>query len=320
LRGATDMITDIFARRYDEVLTFDLDTAQNDIGPILIQANQIFFDDIQPLLCLPDSFFQKLNQKIARELGLSALSDYPGSTQQQICSSFMATPYRGFDERQRNPDYYCKTRLSMLELLFREAEAHVQTNVLGPVAALSRKDAANVAVKKKLDQAIQELNVRLQYRFRFVYNNGFLHLADDQLSAQRLAQPFWDIVADPKWATVDQEMKEAFDHLDHRQRDAHAHAAMALESAIKVISNEQGWTRGNETGAAGYIDNLVSARNGRFIEVWEADALKALFSELRNPHHHGAGSSPPSRLLDAQQTWAIESCMSWIKSLVRRTP
>ena len=66
------MITDIFARRYDEVLRFDLDTAQNFIGPILIQANQIFFDDLQPVLCLPDSFFQKLNQKIARELGLSA--------------------------------------------------------------------------------------------------------------------------------------------------------------------------------------------------------------------------------------------------------
>jgi hypothetical protein len=115
-------------------------------------------------------------------------------------------------------------------------------------------------------------------------------------------------------------MKEALDHLDHGQRDASAHAAMALESTIKIISDDKGWTTGNEKGAANYINNLVSARNGRFIEVWEKDALNALFSELRNPHSHGAGSKPPPRLLDAQQTWAIESCMTWIKSLVRRLP
>jgi hypothetical protein len=64
----------------------------------------------------------------------------------------------------------------------------------------------------------------------------------------------------------------------------------------------------------------VSARNGRFIEVWEAEALKALFGDLRNPHSHGGGNNPPDPLSDAQQTWAIESCMSWIKSLVRRKP
>src|SRR5262245_39145345 len=314
------MITDIFARRYDQVLTFDQRAAQNVIGRTLIQAAQIFFDEVQPVLRLPDSFFQELNQKLARELALPALSNYPGLTQQQICSRFVATPYHGFDEIQRGPDYYCKTRLSMLELLFREAEAHVQTHVLGPVAALSRKNAANVAVKKKLDQAIQELNVRLQQNGTgLVYNNGFLHRADDQLTMQRIAQPVWDIVADPKWLTVENEMNEAFDRLDHGQDDAFTHACDALESTIKIISDENGWTTGNEKGAAQYIDNLVSAKNGRFIEVWESDALKALFRELRNPHRHGGGNTPPTPLSDAQQVWAIESCMSWIKSLIRRT-
>jgi hypothetical protein len=91
-----------------------------------------------------------------------------------------------------------------------------------------------------------------------------------------------------------------------------------LESAIKIISDEKGWTTGNEKGAANYIDHLASANHGRFIEAWESDALKALFKELRNPHMHGGGSNPPPRLLDAQQTWAIENCMTWIKSLVRR--
>jgi hypothetical protein len=310
------MIEDIFARRYDEVLEFSLDTAQNVIGPVLIQAAQIFFDDIQPVLLLPDSFFQKLNQKLAREVALPALS-YASITQPQICRSFMATPYHGSDETQRNPDYHCKTRLSMLELLFRETEAHVQTNVLGPIAALSRKSAANIAVKKKLDQAIEELNVRLQYRTRFIYSNGLLHLADDQLSAQRIAQPFWDIVADPKWAVVDREMKEAFDRLDNGQDDAFTHACDALESTMKIISDDNRWTKGTEKGAVAYITNL---RTGGFLEQWEVDPLTFIFTKLRNPHRHGGGSSPPDPLSKDQQTWAIESCMSWIKSLIRRTP
>jgi AbiJ N-terminal domain 4 len=310
------MITDIFSRRYDEVLTFDQSTAQNVIGPFLIQANQIFFDEVQPVLRLPDSFFQKLNQKLARELALAALNPYTGMTQPQICSWFIATPYNEFD--QRGPDYYCKSRLSMVELLFREAEAHVQTNVLGPVAALSRKNVANIAVQKKLDQAIQELNVRLQQNgIGLDYTNGLLHLASDELTTERIAAPFWEIVSDPKWSVVEEEMKEAFDRLDHGHDDAFTHATDALESTIKIISDENGWTRGIEKGASNYIDNL---RGGRFIEVWESDALKAIFAKLRNPHRHGGGSNPADPLSTVQQTWAIESCMSWIKSLIRRTP
>jgi hypothetical protein len=50
----------------------------------------------------------------------------------------------------------------------------------------------------------------------------------------------------------------------------------------------------------------------------EGEALKAVFTNLRNPHSHGGASNPPTRLSDPQQTWAIESCMTWIKSLVRR--
>ena len=49
-----------------------------------------------------------------------------------------------------------------------------------------------------------------------------------------------------------------------------------MESAIKIISDEKGWTTGNEKGAANYIDHLASANHGRFIEAWESDALKAL--------------------------------------------
>ena len=238
-------------------------------------------------------------------------------SEMEICRTFLGKSFQMRSLWFGGPDYYCNTRLSMLELLFREAEAQVRKGYLP--AASGREPVNGVKVKTTMKEAIEELNARLRMNGTgLVYNNGFLHLADDQLTAERIAKPFWELVADPKWRTVDQEMKEALDHFDHGQRDASAHAAMALESTIKIISDEKGWTRSNETGAAGYIHNLVKDRGGRFIEVWEKDALIALFRELRNPQHHGAGSNTPPRLLDAQQTWAIESCMSWVKSLVRR--
>jgi hypothetical protein len=241
-------------------------------------------------------------------------------SERQKIEKILNRPYiSSFDSD--GPDYYCKTRLSLMEVVFREAEARMREGYVPVAGSTFGKRTDESKLKSVMNQATEELKWRLQVnRTGLVYDNGFLHLATDALSSKRIAQPFWEIVTDPKWATVDHEMKEAFDHLDHGQRDAHAHAAMALESAIKIISDEKGWTRGTESGAAHYIDNLVSANNGRFIEVWESEALKALFGKLRNPFSHGAGSDPPPRLLDAQQTWAIESCMSWIKSLVGRMP
>jgi hypothetical protein len=73
---------------------------------------------------------------------------------------------------------------------------------------------------------------------------------------------------------------------------------------------------GHREGAVAYITNL---RTGGFLEKWEVEPLTFIFTKLRNPHRHGGGNNPPDPLSNAQQNWAIESCMSWIKSLVRRT-
>jgi hypothetical protein len=93
----------------------------------------------------------------------------------------------------------------------------------------------------------------------------------------------------------------------------------ALESAIKIISDRKLLTKGAEKGASQFIDNLVSSKKGRFIEVWEAEALKALFSSVRNPHGHGPGSQEMPSLSLPQQNWVIESAMIWVKSLVARS-
>jgi hypothetical protein len=67
------MITDIFAHRYEGILKFDERAAGQVIGPTLVQANHIFFEDIQKRFQFKDDFFQDINQKLARELGLVTL-------------------------------------------------------------------------------------------------------------------------------------------------------------------------------------------------------------------------------------------------------
>ena len=91
-----------------------------------------------------------------------------------------------------------------------------------------------------------------------------------------------------------------------------------LESAIKIISDQKGWTTGNEKGASNFIENLQAKRNGNFIANWEAEILRQMFREIRNPVVHGEGTAAPLQLSPHQTNWVIESCMMWIKSLLRR--
>jgi hypothetical protein len=111
-------------------------------------------------------------------------------------------------------------------------------------------------------------------------------------------------------------MQDAFRQRDTGGPNAALLSARALESTIKIISTERGWTRGNERGAASYIDNLGAGR--RYIDQWEANIMKRFFAEVRNPEAHGAGSEPQTKLSDIQTAWALEFCMIWIKSLIRR--
>lgn len=178
-----------------------------------------------------------------------------------------------------------------------------------------RNEAANSQFRNNVD----ELNARFrQAGYSLNYHNGFIQMADDVLSQREVERPFWEIVSAELWKNVDIDMKEAIDRRDNSGRDPAFYAAKALESAIKIISQQKGFTTGGERGAADYINNLNSAKNGRFIDVWEAESLKAFFSKVRNPFGHGPGMEEMPELTPQQTDWAIESCMIWVKSLVRR--
>jgi hypothetical protein len=147
------------------------------------------------------------------------------------------------------------------------------------------------------------------------YHNGIIQISADDTVAAEVEMPFWKVVSAPKWANVDTDMKEAIDRRDGGDRDLAVYAARALESTIKIISDDKNLTNGKERGASNYIDNLMGAK---LIDVWEMEALKHYFSKVRNPFSHGPGASPMLALTDQQTNWAIENAMIWIKSLIGR--
>jgi hypothetical protein len=295
-----------------------------------------------------------IHDQLSMELGVDELApkfysfstDWMGKTSTQsgfwtmdkVCKDFVCARYAG---QGGDPDRYVKDRISFIELAFRLKEQELQARkatlpervaqaqlmhgfrsprqiklpgeVSDGIRALD--DALNVSFRS----SVGELNERLRRAGAPLdYHNGFLQIATDARTDKEIEQPFWSVVADPLWKNVDIDMKEALDRRDGNQRDAVFYAARALESTIKIISDKKEWTLGREKGAHSYIDNLGSSKNGAFIAGWEREALKSFFTDLRNPFGHGPGSDEMLKLSEKQTDWAIEACMSWIKSLVGR--
>lgn len=294
-----------------------------------------------------------LHDRLARELGVSELSqryysythknplgqEWPVSgsfSWDHVCDQFVNVAFTG----RVDPDRFVKERISFVELAMRlRGDEIAQANAQLPqsLAEAAMRDAAprrglrlpgsavdgvrawNATLNSTFENQVAELNERFRRaKAPLTYHNGFIQVAIDGTIEQHIAKPFWDLVADPLWKNVDIDMKEALDRRDSNDKDPAIFAAKALESAIKIVSDTRGWTRGTETGAAQYIDNLVSKANGSYLTVWEGEMLKDYFRKVRNSVGHGPGSEPMPELSLVQTDWAIETAMSWVRTLVRR--
>jgi hypothetical protein len=294
-----------------------------------------------------------LHSQLARELGVKELApqfysytqknpigqEFPVSgfwSYDLVCDTYVNAKYNGGLEVDR----FIKERISFIELAMRLCGAEIakanltkaDTEAQATLSAIFPKPGMRVpgnaaagigAWNKHLNDAFAEQVNELNERFRrakapLTYHNGFIQLAMDQQIEKQIAKPFWDAVAGAPWENVDIDMKEALDRRDSNDKDPAFFAAKALESAIKIVSSEKNWTSGKETGAAQFIDNLVSKANGGFLAVWEGDMLKDYFRKVRNPIGHGPGDAPMPELSLPQTDWAIETAMSWVRTLVRR--
>jgi len=297
--------------------------------------------------------WKTLHDRLARELGVDELSQrYYSYTQKNalgqkwpvsgwfswdyVCGQFVNAKFTG----QVDPDRFIKERISFVELAMRlrgDEIAEANAKLRQSLAEAAMRDAApkrglrvpgsavdgvrawNAKLNETFESQVAELNERFRrVKAPLTYHNGFIQVSLDGTIEQYIAKPFWDLVADPLWRNVDIDMKEALDRRDSNDKDPAIFAAKALESAIKIVSDSKGWTRGTETGAAQYIDNLISKANGSYLSVWEGDMLKDYFRKVRNPVGHGPGSEPMPELTLVQTDWAIETAMSWVRTLVRR--
>ena len=346
------MLTDIFARRYDQPRMWE--TFYEEPRRLLVQGSQLL-NDLCPYYVdgkenvLGVEFWTKMHELLARELGLNELSPqywgyYDKLNQWQsgryttfkMCETWMLQQFDG----TISADRFIKERLSLVEIGFRQrekavvehngklsqyvAEAEIFDQTYGAkrsglVLPGKRTDgvrAANATMNANFQSAVTELNARFrQAGCPLHYHNGFIQISEDQTVAQEIETPFWKLVALPKWQNVDHDMKEAIDLRDTGGNNPALYAARSLESTIKIISGEKQLTTGKEKGAANYIDNLMGAK---LIEVWEMEALKHFFTKVRNPFGHGPGAAPMPSLTEHQTNWAIENSMIWIKSLIRR--
>lgn len=320
------MLTDSFHKRYPHRFLYG-DDFPNDLRQLLSQAGQIIAEDLFSTIPVKDELYKTAHHKLAREYGFGRLGE--GNTYEEICLRLLFTNYDLWNNAHGNQDYFLKMRIGLIELLFRGAEEYLRkehdSNNLGILASIlsKRTQPSTKSTKEKalesFVESVNELNDRFkEAKMPFTYHNGYIQLVEDELTDKEIEKPFWNLVSEKKWENVDYEMKEALDRRDDGKEDALTYALKALESTIKIISEEHGWTTGQEKGASNYIDNLVSKKNGRYIDVWEADVMKQLFASLRNPRSHGSGSGDRPKSLIQQRIWAIESSMSWIKSLIKR--
>jgi len=348
-------ITDVFFRRYGEVVLRD--AYREEDRRLLNQCSKLIAAPLWEIKpgekpsADTEVALKTVHKLMADELGVDELSplhwfytiNLPNGNKQStrydyafsdVLAKYLNVAFAdGLD-----PDEFIKRRLSVVEIAFQNKWKAVQRdNSLFPehlerAIVLDAKSmhpefkrgeamvrGSNQALNAAFDAVVHELNERLRLAgYPLTFHNGLLQFTDDELVEIEIAEPFWALVRDPLWKSVDEQMKEALDRRDKNDRTAPFHSASALESCIKIISDEKHWTRGNEKGAAHYIDNLVSAANGRFIDVWEAEMLKAMFSDVRNPFGHGPGAAPLPNLKSQQDSWVIDTSMAWIKSLITR--
>jgi len=350
------MLTDIFADRYSSRVLWPKFTEVD--SKLLNQCFRIVAEQLFPYWTADGkedakskSKWTSLHNRLCAELGVDELSPRYYSFQTQwngqphtnsgtwsidrVCKAYVCAP---FDVRG-TADQFFKERISFIELAFRQREGEVQLenaslpyNILNVNKALSGSKElvgtwdptdgmrrSNKILNSAFTAAVDELNERMRRAGTPLnYHNGFFQIATDKIMDTVIERPFWDVVANSLWKNVDIDMKEALDRRDANDRDPAFYAARGLESAIKIISDQKGWTHGSEKGAHSYIDNLGAIKNGAFVASWERDALKSFFTEIRNPLGHGPGSEKMPQLSVAQTSWAIENSMSWIKSLIAR--
>ena len=131
-------------------------------------------------------------------------------TAEQNCMQFLGEQYGLWNDAHRTPDEFFKLRLSLIELLFREAESILRGlsprgDVKGWWSLLQKRQQppSKSAVERALEAVmlgIEELNERFRNANVHVeYHNGIIQRVEDRLTSQQIEAPFVATVALVIW-------------------------------------------------------------------------------------------------------------------------
>src|SRR5262249_10947919 len=145
-----------------------------------------------------------VHDALARELGVGRLN--AETSYDAICGTFLVERYDLWNNSHGTADYFIKLRLSLIELLFRAAEEWPRDTASGTATGrfFSKDRPRGVddnASRLALDTAVRELNNRFRRaEIGLHYHNGLLQFAQDDLTQDRIAEPCWSLLQEPKWA------------------------------------------------------------------------------------------------------------------------
>jgi hypothetical protein len=341
------MITDIFLNRYPEI--------QINLPQAFFRQLFNLYDDHHlgihgdllnkirnyPYSQYADEHIRIIEQsmkKLCNELGYENLDKA-----EYLQPDYGFNDYRIFKNYIFDRSIKCLEKISLLEILFRETERHFLSEIDFLRANIPQYKKSSNAIKSKginvynegeielriaspqlasrenaLQRMRDELNQRLkQHKIPFSYHNGHFQKSHDELIEDKIEKPFWELISDSKYKNVEIDMLEAIDKYDSGDRASAFYAAKALESMIKIICDDKGFTNGKENGAVAYLNHLNSQKNGSIIMNEEKDELLAMF-RIRNSQGHGAGNQPMPELSNSQTLRYINSAMVWIKALSNR--
>lgn len=203
-------------------------------------------------------------------------------------------------------EIFLRERLSFVEVFFRVIEDRVRDD-------LSRHPCSNIYQDnaKALENWISELNNRLRKgSIPFQYRDGFLLLSSDKLISEKVEEPFWDIIADPKWNQTMQHMMEAVDQQISNPSAAANEAQLALESVLNEIFGKEGG------GVPAKTSNLLKKK---IISEHEKSMIDEFFSRVRHKSSHAKSASEPGspiRRNYEEAEWIIGFCMYTIRRII----
>lgn len=235
-------------------------------------------------------------------------------------------------------------KLSFLEILFRDAEQHLRSELEsvedtlpdyqyqalcfemmhGPKVYNSHRiKAEDILPKQKMKkEALSNIQTEIAERLKLhkiplAYHNGYFQQSFDPVIEEKISEPVWKLIAAPKFKNVEIDLLEALDRYNNLDRDPAFYAAKALESMIKIICADKGLTKGREKGAGDFLSYLNSKDHGPIITNDERNELTSMF-RVRNSEGHGPGGEKMPSLTSEQAHRYIHAAMIWIYTLAHR--